>query len=247
MTTTEMLEQCTIDAEEGILHLPHTTLDRKDYTELKKQLEMIGGKWNRYKDGFVFQSDPTALVELLKSGEPVDLKKKFQFYGTPYKVAELLTDYLSRIITSDKVLEPSAGQGALIQAVRRENPNVTVDCFELMDINRLVLRHVEGANLIGDDFMAAEPQPIYDKIIMNPPFSRNQDIDHVRRAYEWLKDDGELVAIMSMHWTFANDKKSVEFREWAERVECLEMQRLERGEFAESGTNIAAVIVRICK
>lgn len=67
----DIYEQCTIDPEEGVIHLPRIQLDRKTYTEVKKQMDVIGGKWNRFKDGFVFGSDPTALFEMQKldSGE----------------------------------------------------------------------------------------------------------------------------------------------------------------------------------
>ncbi|MNW66198.1 hypothetical protein D3C74_446450 [compost metagenome] len=49
---------------------------------------------------------------------------------------------------------------------------------------------------------------------MNPPFEKGKDVDHVLKAYECLKDGGKLIAIMSPHWTFASDSKSIHFRNW---------------------------------
>ncbi|MDO8415481.1 MAG: PLxRFG domain-containing protein [Agitococcus sp.] len=58
----------------------------------------------------------------------------------------------------------------------------------------------------------------YDRIIMNPPFSNRQDAEHVRHAYDLLKPNGRIVAIMGEGVFFGSDKKAVEFREWLESV-----------------------------
>ncbi len=43
MSKEEVLQQCTIEG--NIVKLPSITLDRKNYLEVKKSLELIGGKW----------------------------------------------------------------------------------------------------------------------------------------------------------------------------------------------------------
>lgn len=52
------------------------------------------------------------------------------------------------------------------------------------------------------------------RVVMNPPFTRHQDIDHVRHAYDLLDAGGVLVAIMCESTFFRSDKKSVEFRDF---------------------------------
>ena len=37
----------------------------------------------------------------------------------------------------------------------------------------------------------------YDRILMNPPFEKLQDIDHVRHCFDQLKEGGVLVAVMA--------------------------------------------------
>src|SRR5690606_24654585 len=54
--------------------------------------------------------------------------------------------------------------------------------------------------------------------IMNPPFSKNRDIKHVKKAFNLLAPGGKMVAIMGNHFTFANDKEYVEFRDWLDAV-----------------------------
>lgn len=249
METKEIFSQSTIDAENKLLFLPNIQLDRKEYLSVKKQLETIGGKWNTTKKAFVFSSDPTPLIQSLLNDTHTDMKKDFQFFATPDNIADLLIGYIEPINDHDRILEPSAGQGALIKAIHRVNPNTTVDCFELMDANRIFLQQLPNINIVGDDFLQATPSHLYDKIIMNPPFSKNQDITHVQHAYSFLKPNGTLVAIMSTHWTFATDKKSMEFSKWLygmdEKFEIL--HELNQGEFKKSGTNISTIIIKIDK
>ena len=258
MDLTKIFNDTTVD-EKNVLHLPNYQYDRKTYTEIKKQIEAIGGKWKGGKtQGFVFpESTDTAKVkDMLVSG--VDLaerKKKYQFFGTPPEVADYILEYLPKECTetgfvyikdTDKVLEPSAGQGSIINAIHRINPNVMVDCFEAMAENKEVLQTLSNVNILGDDFLQSDTNIKYDLIVANPPFANNQDIDHVVRMYEHLKPSGTLISIMSPHFIMASDKKSKAFR-WFINHETAETHYLEEGAFQESGTNIRTAFVIIHK
>ena len=81
---------------------------------------------------------------------------------------------------------------------------------------------------------------------MNPPFTRHQDIDHVRHAYDLLDAGGVLVAIMCESTFFRSDKKPVEFRDFLGSVYAQTI-KLEPGAFRESGTDVVTRIVKIRK
>ena len=85
-----------------------------------------------------------------------------------------------------------------------------------------------------------------DKIIMNPPFTRQQDADHILQAYDMLGESGILVSVCSVGPFFRNNRKSIEFREFLESVDA-EVFDLPEGAFKESGTMIATKIIRIRK
>lgn len=243
MTKIDVLQKCTVEG--NIVKLPDVQLDRKLYLEVKKAIELIGGKWKGGKTwGFVFQTDPTDLLDSIANGKNVNLKKDFQFFATPKKIAEMLVDY-ANIENHDTVLDPSAGQGAIIQEINKQT-NVCPDCFELMETNRIILKK-SGLyfNLIGDDFLKSDDRK-YTKIVANPPFSKNQDIDHVYKMWSKLARGGRLVTIMSRHWMDSNNKKETQFREFLEGV-YADTILLDAGEFKESGTNILTVIVIIDK
>jgi phospholipid N-methyltransferase len=244
MTIQEILKDSTIEG--NVLKLPLIQLDRKDYCDVKKSLELIGGKWKSGKvQGFVFDSDPTILINnLLGDKSPEKLKKDYQFFATPTNLASELVA-LAEIHIDNKILEPSAGQGAIIKEIMKCGIKI-VDYFELMPTNQFILKEINGVNLIGDDFLNANDCPIYDRIIANPPFSKNQDIEHIQKMYKLLKEGGILVTIASKHWQQSNNKKEIAFRKWLTEMNA-EIIDIEKGTFKESGTNIETVIIKIIK
>lgn len=243
MTKEEVLQQCTVEGL--IVKLPAEQLDRNLYLEVAKALNLIGGKWKGGKtQGFVFQTDPTDLLNQIASGESQNLKKEFQFFGTPADLADELVA-LADLKPDNVILDPSAGQGAIVEAVKRANPTANVYAIELMEVNSVILSQKRITHEKGD-FLSIPLRPVFDKIIANPPFSKNQDIDHVKRMYKVLKPGGRLVSVMSEHWRFAEEKKSQKFREWVDEM-CAENIPIDRGRFKDSGTMVGGVIVIIDK
>lgn len=243
MTKEEILQNCTVEG--NIVKLPSGQLERKLYQEVAKALTLIGGTWRGGKImGFVFHTDPTELLERIANGEKIDLKKEYQFFATPEPLAGRLVD-IACVLEYHSVLEPSAGQGAIIKAINKVVKAVP-DCYELMDINRVILNK-SGLrfNLIGDNFLKHVGK-MYHRIIANPPFSNNQDIDHLMEMYKYLEDGGRLVCITSDSWVRGSQKKQVYFREWLDNLDH-EVVILETGTFKESGTMVGGRIVIIDK
>jgi hypothetical protein len=252
-TTSEaqaVLKQCIVQG--NVVKLPDGQLDRKLYADVKKALELIGGKWKGGKTyGFVFQKDPTELLEQIANGEKRNLKKEYQFFATPPELAARMAEMAELGETGGQgygdILEPSAGQGAIVKAIHDATGGAAlVFCYELMDINRSILEKTAGVKLIGDDFMKAATVVQYDRIIANPPFTKNQDIDHIRLMYNLLKPGGVIVALSSPSWTFGSQKKQVEFREWTQSVDAY-IEEIPVDTFKESGTGIRTVLIKIKK
>jgi hypothetical protein len=245
-TKIEVLQACTVAPIGFVVKMPDVKLDRKLYLEVAKALELIGGKWKGGNvQGFVFSIDPAELLEKIQGGDNVNLKKQYQFFETPYGLAKRLVE-LACIFAHNTVLEPSAGQGAIVKAILEECPNSYVDCFELMETNCMILNKIPRAFILEKDFLAATYVPTYDRIIANPPFSKNQDIQHVRKMVDCLKTGGRLVSVMSKHWITSENRVEKEFKTWLDQFD-VEIIEVEAGTFKESGTNIAAVIVVINK
>jgi type I restriction-modification system DNA methylase subunit len=216
-------------------------LDRPLYEEVNKILEALGGKWNRKVRGHVFEGDPLEkLAHALVTGEALDVKKTYEIFETPPAVADLLIDRAS-IQPGMRVLEPSAGRGALADRVREVCPDCTLHVVEPERANRMVLKD-KGHRLVGADFLRFK-KGRYDRIVMNPPFARQRDIDHVKHAFRLLKPGGRLVSVMSAGVKFRDNKKALAFRNLVERHGTVE--DLPPESFAEAGTGVNAVVVTL--
>jgi hypothetical protein len=139
------------------------------------------------------------------------------------------------------VLEPSAGWGNIVDAIEANGvrPDVIEVNLQLRDILEL-----KGYKVVGSDFL--EHQGKYDRIVMNPPFEKGQDITHVKHAYDLLKPGGRLVSIMSEGVFFRSDKQATAFRNWLEENGGLS-EKLPEGSFKESGTGTTTRLVTIDK
>lgn len=145
------------------------------------------------------------------------------------------------------VLEPSAGSGAIADALVKEAAGrLSLTLFEVAPQLADILRR-KGYDVAGADFLDARPGILtVDRVLMNPPFEKGQDMAHVRHAFAFLKPGGRLVAIMSPGPFFRQDSKAAAFRDWFEAVGG-ERVDIPAGAFKSSGTDVATVLVTVDK
>jgi len=227
--------------ENNVLFLPPTQLERKLYHDTNKVLECLGGKWDRKIKGHKFDADVEELLnEAINFGEVVDHKKELQFFETPIKIIDRMIK-LAEINPNDTVLEPSAGNGAIVKKLLDITKKVSV--IEIADRKEL-LKLLDS--YINADFLLVPSLERFDKVVMNPPFSNQQDIDHILHAYKALKSSGILVSVISESAFFRNNNKSIQFREWLTENNA-EIIDLESGAFKESGTMVKTKIIKVIK
>jgi predicted RNA methylase len=257
-----------------VFMLPAGHLEKPLYAAVDKALRALGGKWTKGVRGHVFEQDAAdSLKAALESGSIVDQKKTLEQFFTPADLAGRMVAALD-ISRGMRVLEPNGGNGRLIhEALEREARVDTVELDDKLAAELLRMADNQPRGLLAvyhADFMAWESPlgAVYDRALMNPPFSGNQDIAHVRRAFEMLRPGGKLAAIMSPHFTFADDAASKQFRrmisypdasakfdvtamqmgiDMTALVENATVQLLPAGTFKEAGTNVSAVLVLIEK
>jgi predicted RNA methylase len=235
-----VLREMRVDGNLAFIDQP---LDRDLYQRVNKALEALGGKWNRKLRGHVFDGDPSErLMQAVVTEEVVDPKKAFGFFETPAELAS------SMVVTADpgpgmRVLEPSAGRGAIADMVRDRCPGCDIEVVEIDPRNRKALKE-KGYKLVGKDFLKFRKKG-YDRIVMNPPFNRQQDIDHVMHAYGLLAPGGRLVSIMAASVKFRANKKTIAFQNLVQANGTIEDLAPET--FKESGTSINTVMVTLEK
>lgn len=238
--TLQVLRAMTWSADGTLGTITGGQLERTLYTKVNKALDAMGGKWNRAKGGHLFPVDPRPQVEGLLSDGALVVERD-GFFETPSAVAHQMIRMLG-LQNGERVLEPSAGMGAIIRAIPE---TVSLTCVEKNKDRAKHIIKTFGVMCIDGDFLELGGQE-FDAIAMNPPFEEGQDIDHVRHAYELLAPSGRMVSIMGEGAFFRNDKKATAFREWLELVEGVS-EKLPEGTFKESGTGVNTRLVFIEK
>lgn len=220
-------------------------LDPRVYERLDEILQGAGGRWDKAEQAHVFPGDAAAaLAEVLRTREvttPRERVQAQQYFPTPGPVVEQLLG-LAELAPGMEVLEPSAGRGAIAAALAARG--CLVDAVEFDPGHAAALKEGGYARTVSvADFLTLPAEPRFDRVVMNPPFTRGTDVRHVRHALDWLRPDGLLVAVMS-HATAYQCGKAARFRALvAERGGTV--HPLPAGAFAESGTGVRSLIVTI--
>ena len=124
-----------------------------------------------------------------------DKHSKGQYFTTN----EMLKHNVYELIQNDPdiILEPSIGQGDLVDFVKRKK-NVDFHCYEI-DENIKLLDGISYRVVYGD-FLEQSIDTKYKTIIGNPPYVKtktgNLYVDFTRRCFELLEENGELVFIV---------------------------------------------------
>lgn len=133
--------------------------------------------------------DPDAAREAFRaSADP-------EFFPTPAAVVKRLVG-LAELDHAGRYLEPSAGEGAIARALCCSSSRERVTCVELVPERARVLE-AEGFPTVNMDFLQMTPTPVYDRIVMNPPFHNQADLHHVLHALKFLVPKGRLVSVLA--------------------------------------------------
>lgn len=172
------------------------------------------------------------------------------FFPTPKPLIDAMLD-AADIQPGDSVLEPSAGKGDILDAIRSRYPEAKASGIEVSQTLADIVKG-KGHDVQNRDFLevptgeGARPN----KIVMNPPFEKGLDIEHVQHAFDVLAPGGRLVAIMSEGPFYRADKQSTYFRKWLEDLHGTSEKNSEgsfTGKDAFRQTGVATRLVVIDK
>ena len=171
------------------------------------------------------------------------LSRDLAFYRSPEAVARAVAE-AAYVRAGDVVLEPSAGDGALVRAVAGRG--VVIDAIEV-DPDRARQLRALGPILRSvrqDNFLKVAPVRLYTRIVMNPPFSGTHWMAHVRHAHDFLVQErgSTLVAVLPVTAELGDTTKHEEFRAWV-NAHGGRFRDLPQASFASSGTNVSTVIL----
>ena len=174
------------------------------------------------------------------------------FYPTPQNLIDkMLYDLDFTMIKT--ILEPSAGKGDIVEALKKKEGNTTryytkisfdIDCIEI-DQN---LQHIlKGKNfrVVYNDFLTYNTMKEYDLIILNPPFSNG--CKHLLKALEMQQRNGGAVVCLLNAETLknpcTNDRQDLQRKltEYNAKIEFIQDAFLD----AERKTSVEIALVKI--
>lgn len=165
------------------------------------------------------------------------------FFPTPPEIVERMIE-LAAVEAGDKILDPSAGSGAILDVIARRFGTENLSGIEFNMTLCDVLR-AKGHQFLCADFLEIEGHHEHDVVLMNPPFERGQDAAHVAHALDFVKPvTGCVVAVVSESCFFRQESKYAAFRDLLAGHEYDQVD-LPAGAFARSGTGVKARIVAL--
>lgn len=155
----------------------------------------------------------------------------YQLFQTPPELAARL---VALIGTPERVLEPSAGLGRLLDHISA--PCVSVEIAPQL-AGELFRQERPGVTLIQRDFLTVtlEETGSFGGIAMNPPFHMRSDIHHIQHALTFLRRGGTLAALCL----------DTPHRHAALRHLCSTWEPIPSGAFRSEGTGVACILLSI--
>lgn len=220
-----------------------------------------------YGDTIAADVDPDPDMEKEPSRE---VAAKLQYYPSPMGVTQELTRDLQHYLEASydhkedrwdrkkiSILEPSCGCGRILDAVKDRAASVDPVRRHVLamvgieyDPDRANEARSKGYPVQTANFLMVKAAPIFDFVIMNPPFHGKHWRKHILHALEFLKPGGELRAVLPAT-AWYDDPWLEKLSGWEEpengwRGDCP-WKDLPVASFRESGTNVPTGIITLRK
>lgn len=196
-------------------------------------------EFDRAKTYYFAQGKKTSRT---KAAEGID------YFATPEPLALKMVEWAD-LQERDRVLEPSAGHGAIARFFPTGTMRTMIEPSEEL-VSKAKLNAPE-VNAIHERFEDHDIHNKYEAIVMNPPFGSGGKtaMDHIEKAYRHLADGGRIVALIpkgpSMDkrlekFLYEEDDKGRSVRPDIHLVASIDLPAVT---FERAGTNVSARIV----
>lgn len=193
---------------------------------------------NRGLAEFYGDALPDAEPEGVKPSASTAVSKDLQFYWSPPAAIAAALEFAgihsrqnySGTMPTKRVLEPSCGDGRILDELRNRNQNALG--IEYHPVRASEAR-AKGHAVVCANFLECPAKPEFDAVVMNPPFYGRHYVKHVRHALKFLKPGGTLVSILPATAHYDHQELEGEWRD------------LPVGSFADAGANVPTGLLRI--
>lgn len=159
-------------------------------------------------------------------------RSPYDFYPTPTEVIDKLFDnYYLEGVHNETILEPCAGDGAIVATIRNRYPQSTIFAIEIDDSHGSKLETSGATKITIADYLkiADKTFPAIDWIITNPPFSLAQEF--IEKSLK-IAQKG---VIMLLRLNFLGSQKRHDF--WVKNPPSKIMVLSKRPSFTGHGTD----------
>ena len=166
---------------------------------------------NIYKDMDDLEQELKELIEQEKKSQNGGKKNKIIIeekdmkhiheHGQYFTKNETLKEKVFEFILNKpkKILEPSMGRGDLIDYVKKKDPKILFDMYEI-DKKIKFLDTIDQKKIKFGDFLEQKINDKYITIIGNPPYVKTQKgnlyIDFIKKCFDLLDEKGELIFVI---------------------------------------------------
>jgi len=180
--------------------------------------------------GEVLPDSPEAAAERYKKTGTA-LSKDLAYYPTPPAAMQFMLNDM-HVSQGAKVLEPSCGTGNMMKQMLEAHPHISIQGVEVH-----AERHLQcinsGLAVTRANFLDMPPEPVFDLVVMNPPFAGKHYQKHVDHAKKFLKPGGQLYAILPATARYDHGYCGDPDEKWSYNWRDLPV-----GSFKSSGTNV---------
>ncbi|WP_452124558.1 DEAD/DEAH box helicase family protein, partial [Entomomonas asaccharolytica] len=174
-----------------------------------------------------------------------DQREGFDYYATPEPVGYKMVEWAD-VGRGDKVLEPSAGHGAIARFIPDGVEATAVE--PSYNLSQRIGLSRAGTHIINDRFENHNLVNKYDAIVMNPPYGSGGKtaMEHLEKALRHLKPNGRVVALVP---TGQFDKRFDDFLETkeAQGINIKARILMPSVTFEKAGTGVSTQILVIDK
>lgn len=124
------------------------------------------------------------------------LERNYEKFFTPSWLAEQMVKMVIPL-RDDTILEPSAGNGSIVRAIKYYEPDTIIHVCELKEEYRSALLEAGARAIYIGDFLEYPESYKFDHCIANPPFGNETSIkDHYDKICRLVKPGGKIAMIV---------------------------------------------------
>ena len=173
-----------------------------------------------------------------------DQRQGLDYFPTPEPLGLKMVEW-ANVKPGEKILEPSAGHGAIARYFPEDTARTLVEPSE--DLAARAALTSTGARVEVKPFEALDIVNKFDAIVMNPPFGvgGKTAVEHIEKAAKHLKNGGRIVALVPRGGMM--EKRLDKWYENAEGIYLVGRVDLPTVTFERAGTSVAAQIIILDK